>query len=158
MKQFHTILTQIGLLKITFEDDRIIFIDLTDQNEPETDGTDEFSLDPAIRQAETQLMEYFQGSRTSFSLPVSLSGNHLQLSVCQYLQTVPYGTTVSYTEVANAVGCKSIRAAATAVAQNPIPILIPCHRVIRKSGRIGNYSLGGVHVKEFLLNLERINR
>lgn len=151
MKQFHSVPTQFGTFRITFDDERITAIELTDQKETKPDVTN----DPAIRQAEKELLEYFQGNRSEFSSPVSLNGNRLQLSVWHYLQSIPYGTTVSYTEVADAIGCRSVRAAATAVARNPVPILIPCHRVIRKDGSIGNYSMGGMRMKKFLLNLEK---
>lgn len=112
-------------------------------------------LSPDQQTIAKQFNEYFDGKLTSFELEYDLHGSKLQLAVWKALSQVGYGETVSYSDLAEKAGYpKAIRAVATAVRQNPIPIVIPCHRVVRKSGDIGNYSLGGPEVKKYLLELE----
>jgi methylated-DNA-[protein]-cysteine S-methyltransferase len=101
-----------------------------------------------------QLKEYWAGRRTRFTLPIDLKGSPFQRAVWQELQTIPYGTTRSYSEVADAIGRpKAVRAVGTAIGQNPIPIMIPCHRVVGKDGRLAGYR-GGLALKRELLRLE----
>lgn len=105
-----------------------------------------------------QFEKYLNGELKIFDIEYKLNGSDLQLAVWKELAKVPYGETISYTELAAKSGYASaIRAVATAVGQNPIPVVIPCHRVVRKSGEVGEYSLGGVEVKKFLLGLESNN-
>ncbi|MCD2255605.1 methylated-DNA--[protein]-cysteine S-methyltransferase [Agrilactobacillus fermenti] len=103
-----------------------------------------------------QLTEYFQGERRTFDISREIiTGTALQKQVWHELNTIPYGETISYSDLAARVGKpKAIRAVATAVAKNPLMIFNPCHRVIRQSGAIGNYR-GGVQMKRTLLSLER---
>jgi methylated-DNA-[protein]-cysteine S-methyltransferase len=108
-------------------------------------------LDEAARQLE----EYFSGRRTRFDLPVDLrlSGG-FRRSVLDYLPAISYGQTASYQSVAAAVhNPKAVRAVGTACATNPLPLIIPCHRVIRSDGRLGAY-LGGHEIKRQLLAME----
>ncbi|MBO4721431.1 MAG: methylated-DNA--[protein]-cysteine S-methyltransferase [Muribaculaceae bacterium] len=110
---------------------------------------------PLLENCVMQLNEYFDGNRRDFSLPLYLTGTDFQLKVWDTLRSIPYGTTVSYKEEAIKMGDeKATRAVAQANGANPIPIIIPCHRVINSDGTIGGYS-GGVDKKLFLLNLER---
>jgi len=107
-----------------------------------------------LNQAIEQLDEYFSGSREIFELPINPQGTDFQQKVWQELLHIPYGTTVSYQEVANRLGDpKSIRAAATANGKNPIAIIIPCHRVIGSKGEMTGYA-GGIPRKKDLLALE----
>ena len=154
MKLFHKILfnSDIGKIELTCDSKNIIELTVVDDNGIHTDSETNCST---CQNAMYQLQQYFNGSRTIFDLPVQLDGAPMHLRVWNYLKTIPYGTTVSYSEVATAVNCKSVRAVATAVAKNPIPIIIPCHRVIHKDGTMGNFSLVGPAVKNFLLNLEQ---
>jgi methylated-DNA-[protein]-cysteine S-methyltransferase len=110
-----------------------------------------------------ELGEYFAGKRQHFSLPLVLEGSDFQKNVWHSLQKVPYGTVVSYSELARRAGCRSaVRAVATAVGLNPVPILIPCHRVIMQSGAGGNYARrwmdddAGRQMKRRLLELEGV--
>ncbi len=107
--------------------------------------------DPAAR----QLDEYFAGSRVVFDLAVDLSlVSGFRREVVSSLPAIPYGTTASYAEVAAAAGNpKAVRAVGSACSHNPIPVVIPCHRVVRSDGTIGQY-LGGTQVKVALLTLE----
>ncbi len=110
-----------------------------------------------IKEATKQLDEYFKGSRTAFSLPLDPHGTIFQEKVWQALLTIPYGETVSYKFIAEMVGCpKGSRAVGMANHNNPISIVIPCHRVIGASGKLVGYG-GGLDTKIKLLSIEGIN-
>lgn len=102
-----------------------------------------------------QLDEYFAGRRRSFDVPLDLRlAAGFRREVLGHLTDVPYGRTVSYTELAAASGRpRAVRAAASACATNPIPLVVPCHRVLRSDGSLGGY-LAGLDVKRTLLSLE----
>ena len=103
----------------------------------------------------TQLDEYFAGSRTTFGVDMELIGTDFQQTVWHELARVPYGTTVSYGELAARIGNpKACRAVGLANGKNPIPIIIPCHRVIGKDGSLTGFG-GGMEVKQTLPDLER---
>ena len=103
-----------------------------------------------------QLEEYFGGRRRCFDVELSLSGTEFQLCVLAALMDIPYGETRSYAEIATAINRPAaVRAVGTANSRNPIPILIPCHRVIGADGSLTGFG-GGMEVKRFLLNLESI--
>ncbi|BDR20640.1 methylated-DNA--[protein]-cysteine S-methyltransferase [Vibrio sp. STUT-A16] len=110
---------------------------------------------PILRQAVTQLNEYFSGLRYEFELPLAATGTDFQNQVWQALTTIPYGETWSYQDLANAIGNpKAVRAVGLANGKNPISIVVPCHRVIGKSGKLTGYA-GGVERKQRLLSLEQ---
>jgi methylated-DNA-[protein]-cysteine S-methyltransferase len=102
-----------------------------------------------------QLEEYFDGRRTRFDLPIDLRlSAGFRRSVLSYLPAIGYGETASYKSVAAAVNNpKAVRAVGTACATNPLPVVIPCHRVIRSNGQVGPY-LGGPEIKHQLLDME----
>lgn len=105
--------------------------------------------------AATQLEEYFEGKRTSFSLPLSMNGTPFRMLVWKELREIPYGTMISYKELAERCGRKnSHRAVASACGANPISIIIPCHRIISAGNGLGGYT-GGLDKKAALLNLEK---
>ncbi len=109
---------------------------------------------PVLREAAKQLNEYFDGQRRDFSLPVTLEGTKFQRAVWHALATIPYGETRSYQELAAQIGNpKACRAVGNANNRNPIPILIPCHRVIGAGGGLVGYA-GGLELKRDLLNIE----
>lgn len=111
-------------------------------------------LPVVLKLAVKQLEEYFIGERLKFDLPLSLEGTPFQKSVWQSLQEIPFGETYSYQELAKKIGNeKSCRAVGNANNKNPIPIIIPCHRVIGKSGRPRGFA-PGVSYQEWLLNHE----
>jgi methylated-DNA-[protein]-cysteine S-methyltransferase len=102
----------------------------------------------------TQLNEYFAGKRTEFDLPLELEGTEFQREVWTSLAEIPYGKTISYAELAMMVGRPSaFRAVGQANGANPIPIVLPCHRVVASGGGIGGYG-GGLAMKRQLLSLE----
>jgi methylated-DNA-[protein]-cysteine S-methyltransferase len=104
--------------------------------------------------ARQQLTEYFAGERREFDLPLKLNGTEFQMSVLRALQQIPYGETTSYAEVAARIGRpKAVRAVGAANGRNPIPIIVPCHRVIGSHGDLTGFG-GGLDTKEALLRLE----
>jgi len=108
----------------------------------------------AFRIAEEQLQEYFEGTRKKFSFPIELLASGFQRSALIALQKVGYGKTVSYKELAKMAGSeKAFRAAGTACAGNPLPIVIPCHRVLKADGSLGGFG-GGIDTKKKLLDIE----
>jgi len=103
-----------------------------------------------------QLTEYFQGLRHSFDLPLDVKGRSFQMLVWDYLTTIPYGETCSYQDVANGIdNPKGVRAVGGACKANPIPIIIPCHRVIGKNGKLIGYAGDRTWVKDWLLKHEQ---
>lgn len=115
--------------------------------------------DAITHAASRQLEEYFAGTRTTFDLPLKASGTAFQESVWAALQGIPYGQTTSYGDLGRRVGKPgSARAVGGAVGANPLPIVIPCHRVLASDQRITGYSGGqGIPTKEKLLELENIS-
>ena len=118
-------------------------------------GTDET---PLLLEAQRQVTEYFAGTRKAFELPLAPNGTPFQKSVWQALRDIPYGETRSYGEIAKAVGNgKAARAVGMANHRNPIPVIIPCHRVIGADGSLTGYA-GGLERKTLLLALEASNK
>lgn len=114
--------------------------------------------DPASRillQTVRQLEEYFAGARRDFDLPTDVDGTEFQKRVWSELEKIPYGNTASYSDVARRIrNDKAVRAVGTANGRNPLPIIVPCHRVIAADGTLGGYG-GGLKIKTVLLDLER---
>jgi methylated-DNA-[protein]-cysteine S-methyltransferase len=112
-----------------------------------------FSESP-LSSPRAQLLEYFGGTRKAFELVLAPSGTEFQLAVLAALQAIPYGTTVSYADIARRIGRpKAVRAVGAANGRNPIPIVIPCHRVIGSNGQLTGFG-GGLPAKLALLRLE----
>lgn len=110
----------------------------------------------SFRELAEQFKDYFNGLRKTFDWPIRFQqGTPFQIRVWKSLIKIPYGTTRSYSWLANSVGKpKAYRAAGNANSKNPLSIIIPCHRVIRENGDLGGYT-GGTDIKKFLLNLEQ---
>jgi len=107
-----------------------------------------------LADARQQLAEYFSGERKVFDLSLKKTGTPFQLRVLDALEEIPYGETVSYADIAERIGKpKAVRAVGAANGRNPLPIVIPCHRVIGKSGDLTGFG-GGLDTKEALLRLE----
>jgi methylated-DNA-[protein]-cysteine S-methyltransferase len=103
-----------------------------------------------------QLDDYFNGRRSHFNIPLSLSGTTFQLNVWHALQDIPYGSTISYQQLANTLHRhRAVRAVGAANGKNPISIIIPCHRVIGSNGHLTGYA-GGLHRKAWLLKHEGV--
>jgi methylated-DNA-[protein]-cysteine S-methyltransferase len=110
---------------------------------------------PLLARAARQLEEYFDGSRTDFDLPLAPDGTPFQQEAWSVLRTIPYGATISYGEQAARVGDrKRARAVGAANGRNPIPIIVPCHRVVGSNGHLTGFG-GGIESKAWLLDHER---
>ncbi|MBM4335150.1 MAG: methylated-DNA--[protein]-cysteine S-methyltransferase [Deltaproteobacteria bacterium] len=110
---------------------------------------------PLLDKLSQELIEYFGGRRREFEVPLDLHGTEFQLSVWREIAAIPYGEMRTYGGIADAAGRpRAVRAVGTATGNNPVPILVPCHRVIAAQGRLGGFS-GGLDVKRRLLALER---
>lgn len=145
--------TEIGKIGIIENENAIIHIsfgemELQDVNLLET---------PLIKEAYKQLQEYLSGRRSNFELPLQPEGTEFQQKVWKALQEIPYGKTSSYKEIAINIGNENAsRAVGMANNKNPIPIFIPCHRVIGANGKLVGYA-GGLDLKEKLLQVEKQN-
>lgn len=107
-----------------------------------------------LNETEKQLLEYFNGKRKAFDVPIKLDGTEFRKKVWNELIKIPFGKTISYQEIAVKIGDRNkARAIGTANHHNPLPIIIPCHRVVRKNGDLGGFA-GGLKAKKFLLELE----
>lgn len=142
--------TPIGLLKIAEDGLAITEIRLISGSLP-PDGEET----PLLLEAKRQLLSYFSEKRKDFDLPLAPKGTPFQQQVWSALQTIPYGETRSYQQIATQIGNpKACRAVGLANNKNPIIIAIPCHRVIGSDGKMVGYA-GGISVKETLLALEK---
>lgn len=104
-----------------------------------------------------QLREYLGGGRRTFSLPLDLSGTPFQRRVWAALQSVPWGATLTYGQLAKQIGSpRAVRAVASAVARNPVAVIIPCHRIVPASGDTGNYRWGAAMKKRLLQHESRV--
>jgi methylated-DNA-[protein]-cysteine S-methyltransferase len=140
--------TPLGDLTLSEEDGAIVALDWGRGRDQEAT--------PLLRRARDQLQDYFDGTRSDFDLPLNPHGTAFQRRVWDALRAIPAGQTRSYAEIARAVGCRAPRAIGQANGANPIPILIPCHRVVAADGSLGGYSGGeGEATKRYLLDLER---
>ena len=107
-----------------------------------------------LMEAEKQIKEYFVGTRKTFTVPVKTEGTDFHKAVWKAMSEIPYGDKITYKALASAAGNpKACRAVGNACGANPIPIIIPCHRVISSAGE-GGFS-GGINIKRFLLELEK---
>lgn len=109
---------------------------------------------PVLLEAATQLEEYFRARRKSFSIPLRLAGTEFQQRIWREIARIPYGETIDYSELAKLSGAPAaVRAAGTTTGRNPISIIVPCHRVMGKGGRLCGFA-GGLERKRYLLELE----
>lgn len=107
------------------------------------------------KECKNQLEEYFSGKRKKFDIKLDIIGTDFQKNAWEAMKRIPYGTTISYSEEAKLIGNeKAVRAIGLANGRNRIPIIIPCHRVIGKNGKLRGYT-GGIDIKKYLLELEK---
>lgn len=131
--------------------------DTADIGFPSDSGRADSALPEVLRLAVRELTEFFAGTRRIFTVPVAPEGTPFQQAVWTALQRIPYGETCSYRAVAEAVGNpKACRAVGMANHCNPIPIIIPCHRVVGANGHLTGYA-GGLEIKSRLLRFEQEN-
>ncbi len=152
---YYTKQTQIGF--ITISEEKGFITSLKFKNEVYKSKWDKYFLSEILNDAFNQLDEYLSGKRTVFNLPLNPHGTKFQQKVWSSLFSIPYGETRSYKDIAEKIGNKdSSRAVGLANNKNPIPIFIPCHRVISSTGDLSGYS-GGLELKRQLLSLEGFN-
>ena len=154
---FTRIDSPIGRIEVTSDGESVTSLAIERAGELPLDGMPERS-NPVLDRAVEQLREYFAGTRTDFDIPVSLSGTDFQKAVWNELSSLPFGGIASYGEIGHATGRTTAgRAVGGAVGANPIPIIVPCHRVLASDGRITGYSGGnGIPTKVWLLDHEGI--
>ncbi len=148
MKKFAFYKSEFGFIKIGYDKDEIFYIKTTEsvdcENEPNSLTNEAFS----------QLEEYFRKKRKTFDLPLKIKGTPFQEKVWRVLLKIPYGETRTYGEIAEKIGYpKGARAVGMANHNNPLWIVVPCHRVVGKGGKLTGYA-GGIQVKEKLLKIE----
>jgi methylated-DNA-[protein]-cysteine S-methyltransferase len=146
--------TPIGELLLAGDDDALCLVSFPEGSMRRDPEPDWIYNEKPFAVARQQLTEYFAGERREFDLPLKLSGTEFQMSVLHALQQIPYGETTSYSDIAERIGRpKAVRAVGAANGRNPIPIIVPCHRVIGSHGDLTGFG-GGLDTKEALLRLE----
>lgn len=143
--------TPIGLIEISEIEGKIISLHFVKFKKQAEDAS------MVLQEAKWQLEAYFEGKRKSFNLPLHFECSTFHKEIYSALLNVPYGSTLSYKELATLAGNPSAaRAVGTAMANNPLPILVPCHRVLKSDGSLGEYSGGeGVKSKQWLIDHEK---
>lgn len=139
------------MLRVTAGPAGIRSIEINPRRDPVGTRNDE---NPMLMEAAAQLRDYFSGRRRGFNLPLDPHGTEFQRRVWTALAEIPYGETRSYRDIAVAVGLpRAVRAVGAANGRNPLPLLVPCHRVIGVDGKLVGYA-GGLRLKKLLLELE----
>ena len=142
--------SEIGLIEISGTENGLKSLNFVDQK-----TVDDVTVHPTLEECLAQIDQYFQGTRQAFSLQLAPEGTDFQQQVWRELSNIPYGQTASYLDIARAIGNEqAVRAVGAANGQNPISIIIPCHRVIGSDGKLTGYG-GGLWRKEWLLTHER---
>ncbi|MGY3795334.1 methylated-DNA--[protein]-cysteine S-methyltransferase [uncultured Aquimarina sp.] len=142
--------TPLGIASITGDEKGVSEISITNNTEEEHSNT----IPETLKEAVTQLQDYFEGKRDHFDIKLNPSGTDFQKKVWKELTKIPFGKTVTYLDIAKNLGDpKCIRAAASANGKNPLWIVIPCHRVIGSDGSLTGYA-GGLWRKKWLLDHE----
>ena len=153
MKKLFYYETQIGKLGIAEEHGFITNLYFMNMKQPLKSKVYETDI---LKEAFIQLSEYFNGVRKEFDLPLNPSGTDFQQTVWSELLNIPYGETRTYKDIAKSVKSENlVRAVGNANNKNPIPIIIPCHRVLASDGSLGGYS-GGDKIKRILLDIEHV--
>lgn len=154
MNYYTTVDSQIGTITLIADDEALVEVRFpkegwrVDEAVPDADH-------PVLRQAAQELTEYFAGTRTDFDVPLDPRGTAFQLAAWAALRTIPYGETVSYGEQAKRLGdVGKARAVGAANGRNPLPIIVPCHRVIGSNGHLTGFG-GGIESKAWLLDHEK---
>ena len=146
----HTYNSPVGNIGLLIEDHNLISISLTN---PMLKGIEAKKDSESFKYIITQLDEYFFEGRKKFDITFKISPTNFRLKVYQEMQKIPYGKSITYSDLAGKVGSpKAFRAVGTACGKNPLPLIIPCHRVKAQSG-LGGFT-GGLDIKRFLLNHE----
>lgn len=154
MKNSFVFLSEIGLLTLTAENDSIIRLDFGKKEYSDS----EYEKSPLITAGIEEINAYLGGRLREFSVPYRLIGTDFQIKALNAVAAIPYGETRSYGDIAKTIGSpKACRAVGSANNRNPLPIFIPCHRVVGSNGSLVGYA-GGLKVKEKLLAIEKESR
>lgn len=149
MKKIRTFDSPVGRLRLEAADDALTGLYFAEGEEQRADESE------ILDRAQRQLEEYFAGTRREFDLPLRPEGTPFQLADWKALEGIPYGETVSYGDIARAIGKpKACRAVGMANHANPISIIVPCHRVVGSNGKLTGYG-GGLAAKQWLLEHEQ---
>lgn len=144
----------LGPILLTAEDGALTGVYFGAQKYFPTLANSETTATPVLLQAKHELQEYFAGTRKTFGVPLAPKGSPFQQAVWRAIASVPFGATISYTELARRAGHEgSVRAVGAATGRNPIGIIIPCHRIVGADGSLTGYA-GGLDKKRALLSLE----
>jgi len=144
--------TPIGSLRLVSDGAALTKIEFPQQHSTSSDEIE--TTDPVLSVCATQLTEYFAGQRQAFSLPLNAGGTIFQNEVWSALTDIPFGELRSYSDIACAIGRpNAVRAVGAANGRNPLPIIVPCHRVIGSNGSLTGFA-GGIPLKTKLLQLE----
>lgn len=148
-QEYFISINKLGTLLVAINQNKITKISFNQPAKPST------GIKPkVVNELENQLMEYINGHRKSFQIPFHMVGKEFQMQVWEKLLEIPYGKTISYGKLAAQLGdVKKIRAVANAVGKNPLPIIIPCHRVVGMHGHLTGY-IGGLAIKKLLIGIE----
>jgi methylated-DNA-[protein]-cysteine S-methyltransferase len=166
MRTFTSVPTPLGDLVVTASDTAItgVYFPTSRRGPAPTHqagwvaATDEGPASAILARARTQLTEYFATTRTTFDLPLEAAGSNFEHRVWKALRAISYGETVSYGDLAGRLGDKfAVRAVGMAIGNNPIPVIIPCHRIIGAKGDLIGFG-GGLERKRWLLNHEGAQR
>ena len=142
--------SKIGNIRLLGCRSMLVSLAFTDESPGEPDG-----CSPMLSDAREQILSYLDGRLYNFDIPLHLEGTDFSNAVWRELQSIPYGTVRTYADIAKGIGnTKAFRAVGNAVHANPLPIVVPCHRVVRSDGRPGGYAWGEER-KAFLLGLEQ---
>ena len=155
---FDEFATPIGRLTVAVDDGAVCHV-LFERSRHGTSGRGDWKRDPsAVHPAREQLLSYFAGERRRFDLPLRPVGTPFQQAVWKALREIPFGATRSYGDIARRIGTpRAVRAVGAANGRNPLPIFVPCHRVIGSDGSMTGFG-GGLPVKRFLLRHEGLVR
>ena len=146
--------TPIGLLRLVSDGSHLLQVEFQDRYQ--TSPKDELREDAVLKACALQLSQYFAGERDGFELPLNAAGTEFQLAVWSALSKIPFGETRSYGDIAREIGRPTaVRAVGAANGRNPIPIIVPCHRVIGSDGSLTGFA-GGLDIKTKLLELEGV--
>lgn len=154
MQFYKNLKTPIGELTLISENKKLTSVFFENQTDQEILKKASPKKDLVLEEASKQIRDYFEHKLSKFALPLKPVGTPFQLQVWKVLSQIPYGKTISYGEQATRLGdSKKARAVGGANGKNPLPLIVPCHRVIGKSGHLTGFG-GGLKIKEFLLHFE----
>lgn len=151
MKYIKIMNTKIGTINIIEEEKKIIAVEINQKTQYEATPKNT----ELLKETQKQIIEYFEGTRKKFEIPLNPKGTEFMQKVWTALQDIPYGEIRTYAQIAKKVGnLKACRAIGMANHRNPIPLLIPCHRVIGSNGKLVGYALG-LELKKLLIEWEK---